>query len=113
MVFKQKDSEEPHFRALELRIKQARDAKKRAGLQKTLNMQRAGVKGEKQSAYHIDFLLKDSPNWAVIHDLRIELHGRVAQRSIISSLIDSSKFTLLRARATARKSVLKTTDGID
>jgi hypothetical protein len=79
MVFKQKDSEEPQVRALELRIKQSSDAKQRARLEKTLAMLRAGVKGEKQSAYHIDFVLKDSPNWAVIHDLRLELNGRVAQ----------------------------------
>jgi hypothetical protein len=79
MVFKQKDSEEPKIRFLELRIKQCRDAKERSRLEKTLGMLRAGAKGEHQSAYHIDFLLKKSANWAVIHDLRIELHDRVAQ----------------------------------
>jgi hypothetical protein len=79
MVFKQKDSEEPQVRALELRIKKSSDAKERARLEKTLGMLRAGVRGEKQSAYHIDFVLKDSLNWAVIHDLRLELNGRVAQ----------------------------------
>jgi hypothetical protein len=25
------------------------------------------VRGEEQAAYHIDFHLKDNPNWAVIH----------------------------------------------
>lgn len=79
MVFKQKDSEDPQVRALELRVRQSSDAKERARLEKTLAMLWAGVKGEKLSAYHIDFVLKDSPNWAVIHDLRIELNGRVAQ----------------------------------
>jgi hypothetical protein len=40
---------------------------------------RAGVKGEKEAAYHIDFDWKNKPNSAVIHDLRIEHGGRVAQ----------------------------------
>ena len=79
MVFKQKDSQEAHVRALELRIKQSRDAQERARYEKSLGMLRGGAKGEKRSAYYIDFELKDSLNWAVIHDLRIELNGRVAQ----------------------------------
>ena len=38
-----------------------------------------GLKGEKDSAYEIDFHLKESKNWVIIHDLRIEHNGRVAQ----------------------------------
>ncbi len=40
---------------------------------------RAGVKGESEAAYEIDFHYGSSRNWAVIHDLRIEVGGRVAQ----------------------------------
>jgi hypothetical protein len=40
---------------------------------------RAGAKGEAEAAYEIDFHHKASRNWAVIHDLRIEHQGRVAQ----------------------------------
>lgn len=41
---------------------------------------KAGIKGEKDSAYFIDFDYGDtSKNWAVIHDLRLEHKGRVAQ----------------------------------
>ncbi|WP_311221412.1 MULTISPECIES: NERD domain-containing protein [unclassified Acidovorax] len=40
---------------------------------------RAGAKGEADAAYDIDFHHKESKNWAVIHDLRIEYQGRVAQ----------------------------------
>src|SRR5687768_15599937 len=79
MVFKQKDSEEPQVRALELRIKQASDQKKRACFEKSLAMLRAGVRGEKRSAFHIDFTLEGSREWAVIHDLRVAWNGRVAQ----------------------------------
>jgi len=40
---------------------------------------RAGAKAEAEAAYDIDFHYKDSKNWALIHDLRIEFQGRVAQ----------------------------------
>ncbi len=40
---------------------------------------RAGIAGEKEAAYEIDFRLRESRNWAVIHDLRIEVKGRIAQ----------------------------------
>ena len=40
---------------------------------------RAGLEGEQQSAYLLDFQLKAARNTAIIHDLRLELNGRVAQ----------------------------------
>ncbi|UJM89511.1 NERD domain-containing protein [Rhodanobacter denitrificans] len=46
---------------------------------KELAIRRAGVKGETESAYLIDFHFGSSTNWTVIHDLRIEYDGRVAQ----------------------------------
>jgi hypothetical protein len=50
---------------------------RRAG--EELRKRRAGLKGEADSAYLIDFNYAHSPNWAVIHDLRLEHGGRVAQ----------------------------------
>ena len=44
-----------------------------------LGAMRSGIKGEKEAAYHIDFHLKNSPNWVVIHDLRLDWKDRVAQ----------------------------------
>lgn len=40
---------------------------------------RAGIKGEEESAYEINFNFGTTKNYAVIHDLRIECEGRVAQ----------------------------------
>lgn len=49
-------------------------------IERELRAMRAGIKGEQESAYLIDFHLKDSKNTAVIHDLRLDLgDGRVAQ----------------------------------
>lgn len=39
----------------------------------------AGERGEKDSAYFVDFYFGKSINWAIIHDLRIEHNGQVAQ----------------------------------
>lgn len=39
----------------------------------------SGAKGEADTAYEIDFHYGPSKNWAVIHDLRVEHKGRVAQ----------------------------------
>ena len=40
---------------------------------------RSGIKGEKEAAYELDFYYGDSPNWAILHDIRFEHAGRVAQ----------------------------------
>lgn len=48
-------------------------------IEEDLRRIRAGAKGEREAAYLIDFDFKASRNTAVIHDLRLEINGRVAQ----------------------------------
>lgn len=55
------------------------DGKQRKYIEDEQRMMRAGIKGEQESAYHIDFDFRDSDITAVIHDLRLEWDGRVAQ----------------------------------
>jgi len=38
-----------------------------------------GLQGEKETAYFIDFNLKDSENYVILHDLRFEIDGLTAQ----------------------------------
>lgn len=40
---------------------------------------RSGIKGEKEAAYEMSVRFKDNKNWFVIHDLRIEVDGFIAQ----------------------------------
>lgn len=40
---------------------------------------KAGIRGEKDSAYYLDFYFKNTDNSMLIHDLRIEIEERVAQ----------------------------------
>jgi hypothetical protein len=54
-------------------------ARQKRAVETELKIVRSGLKGEKTSAYFIDFNFGDSKNWAVLHDLRIEHDGKVAQ----------------------------------
>ncbi len=42
-------------------------------------MLRAGINAEREAAYLIDFDFKSSPRTMVLHDLRLDVNGRVAQ----------------------------------
>jgi Nuclease-related domain len=79
MIFKAKDSISDQLQELEAALQQPLPAQHRKRVEKELAQRRAGLKGENETAYHINFHLEKHPNWAVIHDLRIEWNGRVAQ----------------------------------
>jgi hypothetical protein len=55
------------------------ESKQRKYIEDEIRMLRSGIKGEQESAYHIDFDFRDSEITSVIHDLRLEIGGRVAQ----------------------------------
>ena len=79
MICKEADNKEGALATLENLLSIA-DADKKSLIEREIRAMRAGIKGEQESAYLIDFHLKDSKNMAVIHDLRLELgDGRVAQ----------------------------------
>src|SRR3546814_7968119 len=77
MLIKSADDQGVELQALEQRAAgKGPDAARAA---KELRNRRAGLKGERDSAYLIDFDYASSPNWAVIHDLRLEHGSRTAQ----------------------------------
>jgi hypothetical protein len=65
------------LRALSQRPDATPDVRKRIE-QEIKNIQ-AGVRGESEAAYEIEFHYGQSKNWMSIHDLRLECEGRVAQ----------------------------------
>lgn len=77
MLIKSKDDESAFLKELELRAAGTGPSAKQAATE--LRIRKAGLKGEAESAYLIDFHFERSPNWAVIHDLRLEYRGRTAQ----------------------------------
>jgi hypothetical protein len=78
MLLKEADSKEKLLHDLE-RLTAAAPADRKKRIEQELRVVRAGVKGEQEAAYLIDFYFKDRDSWVVIHDLRIEVAGRVAQ----------------------------------
>lgn len=78
MLIKSIDNRNDEIAQLERAVEGLRgDAKQRAGA--GLRQRKAGLKGENDSAYLIDFHYAASKHRAVIHDLRLEHEGRVAQ----------------------------------
>lgn len=51
----------------------------RTGIERELRIRRAGVKGEREASYFLDFDFGGSSNHVVIHDLRLEHEGFTAQ----------------------------------
>ena len=80
MIIKEKDTIDANLEQLE-NIKKIPNLPKKqlAKVEKELKLLKSGNKGEQDSAYFIDFYYKDSKNWVVIHDLRIEYNDCVAQ----------------------------------
>lgn len=78
MILKPADSKEPQLHELQ-RLLTIAPAETKGKIEQEIRILKAGQKGESEAAYLIDFDLKDSERTAVIHDLRLELNGRVAQ----------------------------------
>lgn len=78
MIIKNFDDRAGDVETLE-RLAARSDGQTRKNIETELRYLRSGIQGEKDAAYFIDFDLGPSKNWAVIHDLRVEAGGRVAQ----------------------------------
>jgi len=78
MLLKAPDDKQARLAELDRLAKVAPPSRKRQVAEES-RILRAGIKGEQESAYFLDFHFKSSRNTAIIHDLRLELNGRVAQ----------------------------------
>jgi hypothetical protein len=79
MIIKERDSRENEIRELKKLLELPITPKQRFLIERELRALKKGVSGEDDSAYYINFYYGSSKNWAVIHDLRIEYEGQVAQ----------------------------------
>lgn len=78
MILKGIDDKTSQLAALE-DLRPAAPAHIKPLIQRDLASLRAGIKAEQDAAYYIDFDLKNSERTAIIHDIRLEVDGRVAQ----------------------------------
>lgn len=79
MIIKEKDDSKEVLHRLDELKKISLSSKQRFLVDREIKMFAAGVRGEKNSAYFLDFEWGNSENWGIIHDLRIEHEGRIAQ----------------------------------
>lgn len=78
MLIKEPDSKADCIKKLE-ELRDRAPAGKKKLIDKEIAMMRKGAQGESEAAYLLDFSFKDHKNIALIHDLRLEINGRVAQ----------------------------------
>jgi len=91
VLIKSADHKQPQIVTLEaLLARPDADAETRRRIEIEIRKVRAGIAGERDAAYEIEFVLGRSPRWATIHDLRLEVDGRVAQLDhiVINHLLD-------------------------
>lgn len=55
------------------------DRRQKDWLDDELNRTRRGIEGEREAAFYIDSYMKDKQNSVVLHDLRLQVDGEVAQ----------------------------------
>lgn len=79
MIIKSRDPKDRDIAELDALLKQADAPGKRFLIERELRAMKAGIAGEEDCAYYINFYFGKSDNWCVIHDLRIEHQGSVAQ----------------------------------
>ena len=79
MIIKNKDGCQDQIDYLSDLMERDLPADKKGLIERELKNLYSGKKGEETSAYYLDFDLKKTKNWALIHDLRIEHDGDVAQ----------------------------------
>lgn len=80
MIIKHADDKAKRLNLLaELTQSDRLDARQRQWASDELLRLQRGIQGERDAAFYIDSVYKDSKNHAVLHDLRIEVDGDVAQ----------------------------------
>lgn len=79
MLFKKADDKIQDIQVLEKLLQHPKATPdKQKLIEREIRNIRSGLRGESETAYELEFNLKNR-NWLIIHDLRIEHEGRVAQ----------------------------------
>jgi len=80
VLIKESDDSQRDLEALQALLKRpALPTAKRRLIEREIRFVEAGLQGEREAAYQINAYYEKSKRCAVIHDLRIEVDGRVAQ----------------------------------
>jgi hypothetical protein len=90
LLIKKRDNHDEDVAILQRLLECDITAKQRFLIEREIKCIGSGARGEDSSAYYIDFRFRDSRNCAIIHDLRLECRGFVAQidHLLINRLLD-------------------------
>ncbi|MBJ6727206.1 nuclease-related domain-containing protein [Geomesophilobacter sediminis] len=90
MIIKKADERQTDLQELRNLLQCRLSAKQRVLIEREIKWLSSGIRGEENSAYYIDFYYQDSERWAVIHDLRLQHNGFLAQidHLLISRFLD-------------------------
>ncbi len=90
MIIKERDSRTKDIKELTELLSCNITDRQKFFIEREINSIKTGESGENDSAYYINFYYGDSERWVVIHDLRIEFNGKVAQidHLLINRLFD-------------------------
>jgi DNA-directed RNA polymerase subunit RPC12/RpoP len=80
VILKEIDKQkEEDIKLLNEKLKLSKNEKQKYLIKQEISRLETGLTGEKETAYFIDFNLKDSENYVILHDLRLEIDGLTAQ----------------------------------
>ncbi len=79
MILKTIDDKKQQVNILKDLLSRSNSEPQKKLIQKDLNMMRAGDEAEQENAYYLDFAFEKSKNVILLHDIRLEYKGRVAQ----------------------------------
>ncbi len=90
MIIKERDSRNKDIEELGKLLSCNITNRQKFLIEREINSIRKGESGEDDSAYYINFYYGDSIKWIVIHDLRIDFNGKIAQidHILINKLFD-------------------------
>jgi hypothetical protein len=108
MIFKQIDDKSQDIKTLKRLLEESKSISQRKLIDIQLKKIMAGYQAEEKNAYYLNFGLKESKNIILLHDIRLEHNGRIAQ---IDHLLISRKGIELLETKSLKGNVTINSDG--
>ena len=105
MIFKTIDLKEKEITQLKELLTKSKNPKQQALIRADLQRIENGYKAEKDNAYYLDFSFKDNPRNILLHDIRIEHNGKIAQIDHI--IINRLGIEILESKSFSGKLTIK------
>jgi hypothetical protein len=111
MIYKTIDSKNREIAELKELLNQSKNSRQQTLIKADLRRIQNGYNAEKDNAYYLDFAFKDSPTVTLLHDIRIEHNGRVAQIDHI--LINRRGIEVLESKSFTGELTIKKDGSLD